>query len=163
MVGCKDPADISGHSRGHHIKNVIHMLWPEVMNSWNDWNELALWAFTTYDEIGVTGCAAAGKTFTFTLQGDSHPERPGNMFNSDLYARNMRNVAAREPDFYIALGDDFSVENILTANTLSASTVDALYANQRTFFGLLGHSTPVFLVNGLFLAGCGAFMKRRMT
>lgn len=67
MVGCKDPAEISGHSRGHHIKNVIHMLWPEVMQSWNDWNELALWAWTSYEEIGVTGCAAAGKTFTFTL------------------------------------------------------------------------------------------------
>lgn len=37
------------------------------MDSWNDWNELALWSWTNYKEIGVTGCAAAGKTFTYTL------------------------------------------------------------------------------------------------
>jgi hypothetical protein len=49
------------------MKHVIHMLWPDVIKTWNDWNELALWAWTNYDEIGVTGCAAAGKTFTFTL------------------------------------------------------------------------------------------------
>ena len=67
MVGDADPSRISGISRGQHIKHVIHMLWPDVIKSWNDWNELALWAWTNYEEIGVTGCAAAGKTFTFTL------------------------------------------------------------------------------------------------
>jgi hypothetical protein len=67
MVAHESPEQFSGHSRGQHIKNVITLLWPEVSQSWNDWNELALWAWTSYDEIGVTGCAAAGKTFTFTL------------------------------------------------------------------------------------------------
>jgi hypothetical protein len=67
MVGDADPSRISGISRGQHIKHCIHMLWPDVIKSWNDWNELALWAWTNYEEIGVTGCAAAGKTFTFTL------------------------------------------------------------------------------------------------
>ena len=67
MVKDPDPSRFSGLSRGQHIKHVLTMLWPDVMSRWNDWNELALWAWTTYDEIGVTGCAAAGKTFTFTL------------------------------------------------------------------------------------------------
>jgi len=67
MVADKDPSRITGISRGQHIKHCIHMLWPDVIKSWNNWNELALWAWTHYDEIGVTGCAAAGKTFTFTL------------------------------------------------------------------------------------------------
>ena len=35
------------------------MLWPDVIKSWNDWNELALWAWCNYEEIGITGCAAA--------------------------------------------------------------------------------------------------------
>jgi len=91
---------------------------------------------------------SAGSTFTFGVQGDSHPERANSMFNADLYTLNMKNVASRLPDFYLALGDDFSVENILTANTLSQPNVDALYRNQRTYFGLMGHSTSVFLVNG---------------
>ena len=67
MVADQDPSRITGISRGQHIKHCISMLWPDVIKSWNDWNELALWAWTSYDEIGVTGCAAAGKTFTFTL------------------------------------------------------------------------------------------------
>ena len=67
MVGDANPERFSGVSRGQHIKHVIAMLWPDVIRSWNDWNELALWAWTNYREIGVTGCAAAGKTFTFTL------------------------------------------------------------------------------------------------
>lgn len=67
MVGDANPERFSGISRGQHIKHVIAMLWPDVIRSWNDWNELALWAWTNYREIGVTGCAAAGKTFTFTL------------------------------------------------------------------------------------------------
>ena len=104
--------------------------------------------FQAEPERSFITARAAGATFSFGVQGDSHPERANNMFNAGLYALNMQNVASRRPDFYLALGDDFSVENILTANTLSASTVDALYANQRTYFGLLGHSTPVFLVNG---------------
>jgi hypothetical protein len=67
MVGDANPERYSGISRGQHMKHCIAMLWPDVIRSWNDWNELALWAWTNYREIGVTGCAAAGKTFTFTL------------------------------------------------------------------------------------------------
>lgn len=105
-------------------------------------------AFQAEPEHSFHTQRASGSTFSFAVQGDSHPERPGNMFNSDLYARNMRNVAAREPDFYIALGDDFSIEGLLDRNQLTQANVDQLYRNQRTFFGILGHSTPVFLVNG---------------
>jgi hypothetical protein len=67
MVANPDPSRFSGLSRGQHIKHCISMMWPDVMTRWNDWNELALWAWTNHNEIGVTGCAAAGKTFTFTL------------------------------------------------------------------------------------------------
>jgi hypothetical protein len=66
-VSDPDPSRFSGLTRGRHMKHVIHMMWPDVIKTWNDWNELALWAWTSYEEIGVTGCAAAGKTFTFTL------------------------------------------------------------------------------------------------
>jgi len=67
MVATQDCENYSSMSRGQHIKHVIQLLWPDVMGRWNDWNELALWAWTNYEEIGITGCAAAGKTFTFTL------------------------------------------------------------------------------------------------
>ena len=89
-----------------------------------------------------------GSAFSFGVQGDSHPERGGTMFNADLYAVNMRNAAARQPDFYVALGDDFSIERLLEQNSLTQEAVDQVYRSQRPYFGLLGAGSSLFLVNG---------------
>ncbi|MBL8173196.1 MAG: metallophosphoesterase [Bryobacterales bacterium] len=86
-----------------------------------------------------------GATFTFAAQGDSHPERPNNMFHPDLYVRTMQAVAAERPDFYITSGDDFSVDTLQTVNK---ETVAGRYTLQLPYLGLLAHSTPLFLVNG---------------
>ena len=86
-----------------------------------------------------------GSTFTFAAQGDSHPERANSMFNSDLYIRTMKAVAAEQPDFYLTSGDDFSVDTLTTVN---ATTVADRYTLQLPYFGLMAHSTPLFLVNG---------------
>ena len=64
-------------------------------------------------------------------------------FDADLYARALTNAAADRPDFYITIGDDFSVDTLKTVNP---DTVTQLYTNQRRWLGLVG--APVFLVNG---------------
>ncbi len=87
---------------------------------------------------------APGSAFTFAVQGDSHPERP-QQHDSALYAQTLQAVAADPPDFYLTIGDDFSVD---TLRTINAETVQQLYLRQRYFLGLLGQSTPLFLVNG---------------
>lgn len=86
---------------------------------------------------------APGSTFTFAIQGDSHPERVGKQFSPDLYVRTLLSAAADQPDFYLTIGDDFSVD---TLKTVTPETVRALYINQRQWLGLL--ETPLFLVNG---------------
>ncbi len=86
---------------------------------------------------------APGSTFVFDIQGDSHPERLGQQFDADLYTRTLRSAATDLPDFYLTIGDDFSVDTLKTVN---AETVRALYLNQRQWLGLVG--APVFLVNG---------------
>lgn len=88
---------------------------------------------------------APRSTFTFDIQGDSHPERLGRQFDPDLYTRTLRSVAADQPDFYICIGDDFGVE---TLRTLNADTVTERYTLQRPFLGIVGHSAPIFHVNG---------------
>ncbi len=85
----------------------------------------------------------AGSTFTFAIQGDSHPERVNKQFDAALYTRTLLSAAAGQPDFYIAIGDDFSVDTLKTVN---ADTVRALYINQRQWLGSVG--APIFLVNG---------------
>lgn len=89
-----------------------------------------------------------GVAFTFGVQGDSHPERAGRMFDETLYRRTMDLVAKARPDFYLMLGDDFSIERLIASGTTSQATVDAVYALQRPFLGRMTGSTSLFLVNG---------------
>lgn len=91
---------------------------------------------------------APGATFHFGVQGDSHPEREGKMYAPELYLRNMQNAVARQPDFYLALGDDFSIEELLEKDALTQAAVDEAYRCQRTPLGLVGRDAAVYLVNG---------------
>lgn len=86
---------------------------------------------------------APGSTFTFDIQSDSHPERLKKQFDPTPYARALQNVAADQPDFYVTLGDDFSVDQLREVN---ADSVGALYLRQRQWLAAVG--APVFLVNG---------------
>ena len=85
-----------------------------------------------------------GSSFVFTIQGDSHPERP-QMSHPDLYARTLQQAAAAEPDFHICMGDDFSVEKL---RTYSSRDLEEPYRLQRPFLGLVGRAAPLFLLNG---------------
>ena len=85
-----------------------------------------------------------GSTFTFGIQGDSHPERP-QMYDAELYARTLQCAAIGKPDFYFCMGDDFSVD---TLRALTAETVAERYAIQRPCLGLVAQLAPLFLVNG---------------
>ncbi len=100
--------------------------------------------FTARPECHFHTQRDAGSTFTFAIQGDSHPERP-QMSEPNLYARTLLNAAAARPDFYICMGDDFSVD---TLQTINADTVAERYILQRPFLGLVAQSAPLFLLNG---------------
>ena len=91
---------------------------------------------------------ATGSTFAFGVQGDSHPERPGKMFDPSLYTRTLERVREERPDFYLMLGDDFSIEQLIARATLSQNSVNQVYARQRAFLGRLAAATPLFLANG---------------
>jgi hypothetical protein len=95
-------------------------------------------------EYGFQTQRAPGSMFTFEVQGDSHPERP-QQCDPALYAQTLRSVAADRPDFYLAIGDDFSVD---TLRDVTADAIEWIYLGQRRYLGLVGHSAPLFLVNG---------------
>jgi Calcineurin-like phosphoesterase len=87
---------------------------------------------------------APGSAFVFEIQGDSHPERP-QQHDPSLYSRTLRGAATDHPDFYMTLGDDFSVDTLRIVNP---ETVAQRYSLQRPFLALVGQSAPLFLVNG---------------
>ncbi len=91
---------------------------------------------------------ASGSTFSFGVQGDSHPERAGKMFNSDLYTLTMKNAFGLQPDLYYTLGDDFSIEGLIGKNQNTQSAVDQVYLLQRKFLDVVGSVASVYLGNG---------------
>jgi hypothetical protein len=50
------------------------------------------------------------------------------MFDATLYAQVLRAAAADRPDFYLAIGDDFSVD---TLQNPAAEAVGRIYRTQR--------------------------------
>ncbi|MBI78987.1 MAG: hypothetical protein CMQ51_01010 [Gammaproteobacteria bacterium] len=116
-----------------------------------------------------------GSSFTFGVQGDSHPERlcdefgygmgisanqrnsgeaRGCMYDPELYKKTLRMVDEDRPDLYFMLGDDFSISNLLPNyfqgddSGFSQSIVDDIYINQRNFLRIMANSTALFPVNG---------------
>ena len=87
-------------------------------------------------------------SFSFGVQGDSHPERVGKMFHPDLYRQTMKHVAERKPDFYFMLGDDFNIDRLVASNTATSYNVEPVYKIQRYYLGNTGDNPPLFLVNG---------------
>jgi len=102
---------------------------------------------TATDEHSFHTARPAGSTFTFCIQGDSHPERTKKQFDADLYTRTLRTAASDHPDFYLTIGDDFSVDTLDPA-TVTAAQVTGRYTLQLPYLTLVGCSAPLFLVNG---------------
>ena len=105
---------------------------------------------------------STGTAFTFTLQADSHLDE-----NSDLevYKQTLRNVLMDQPDFHIDLGDTFMTEKYsepLSATlqaAANAAIVNQRYVYERNNFGLITHSSPLFLVNGNHDGELGWFLN----
>jgi len=100
--------------------------------------------FSTGSEHTFHTQRAPGSTFTFAIQSDSHLPMKS-LCDPELYTRTLRNAASEYPDFYFTMGDDFDITGLRRNNP---DTVIQRYIQQRPFLGLVGHSAPVFLVNG---------------
>jgi len=85
-----------------------------------------------------------GSQFSFEIIGDSHPERP-QQFSPAMYVETLEAAAAGKPDFFIMIGDDFSVD---TLPAITPEAVRGIYERQRMYLSLIGSVSPIFLVNG---------------
>jgi hypothetical protein len=98
-------------------------------------------SFETGAEKTFRTARATGKTFTFTVQADSHRDENSNL---DLYRRALDNVRADAPDFHVDLGDTFMTEKYAKTD---AEVVDR-YLEERSYFARATDVVPLFLVNG---------------
>lgn len=104
--------------------------------------------FTASQESWFSTQKKTGTSFSFGVQGDSHPEREGKMFHPLLYKQTMEHVAAARPDFYFMMGDDFNIDRFLSNPGLNKSAISGTYQLQRKYLGNMGTNPPLFLVNG---------------
>ncbi len=81
-----------------------------------------------------------GRPVTFTIIADSHLD---DHTEPSLYATTVSNALADAPDFHIDMGDTFMTDKYPRYQEAAAQ-----YLAQRYYFGLIGHSAPVFLVLG---------------
>ena len=105
-------------------------------------------SFTYSKQFSFTTQRKVNENFSFTVQGDTHPERAGKMFNSDLYKVTMANIAAQQPDFHILMGDDFSIDPLISKGQATQSNVEKIYKTHRDWLTIAASSVPLFLVNG---------------
>ena len=105
-------------------------------------------SFTTGKTNSFSTAKTSGKSFSFSVQGDTHPERAGKMFNADLYTVTMANIASQQPDFHILLGDDFSIDPLIDKGQANQDGVENIYRTHRNWLAIAGASVPIFLVNG---------------
>jgi hypothetical protein len=104
--------------------------------------------FTIGKTNSFSTAKSSGKLFSFSVQGDTHPERAGKMFNAELYSVMMGNVASQQPDFHILLGDDFSIDPLIDKGQANQANVENIYRTHRNWLSIAGASVPIFLVNG---------------
>ena len=83
-----------------------------------------------------------GTPFTFVVQADSHLDEQS---VPELYKITLTNELSDKPDFIIDLGDTFMSDKV-HPDTYEA--IEKRYRVQRSFFSLLCHSVPLYLVLG---------------
>lgn len=89
---------------------------------------------------------SSGDTFSFGVQGDSHPERAGKMFNTDLYKLTLQNASSANVGLYFLMGDDFSTEKLIQENNHNQADYNNVYLTQKEYLKSL--NVPIYLVNG---------------
>lgn len=98
-------------------------------------------AFSSSEYYTFRTPRAAGDSFTFTIQADSHLDAN---VTPTVYLQTLANALADKPDFHIDLGDTFMTDK------RGRGFKDTLpqYIAQRYYFGQLCHSAPLFMVLG---------------
>jgi phosphodiesterase/alkaline phosphatase D-like protein len=104
--------------------------------------------FVNGKQYSFTTARKAGSTFSFSVHGDTHPERAGKMFNVDLYSVTLANIASQQPDFHIMMGDDFSIDPIISKGQADQAGIEKIYSTHRNWLTTATSSVPLFLVNG---------------
>jgi hypothetical protein len=100
-------------------------------------------AFSAATQQSFRTQRAPGAAFTFAVEADPHVDVDRKM-QPALFRAALGNIRSARPDFLVDLGDTFLGDKFAT----SSAELATQYANVRNYFGIVGPSVPLFLVNG---------------
>ncbi len=92
---------------------------------------------------------ASGTSFCFAIEADPHLDTNS---NTAVYALTLQNIASKNPDFLLDLGDTFMSEKLTVKNEVTIRDRHLLF---RSYFDKICHSIPLFLVLGNHEGECG--------
>ena len=142
----KDRSQTSHFGPGQPIQLVLSYLKPDTSYAYHlSYKKSGTTEFVAGPDYHFQTQRPAGEPYMFFVQGDSHPERMPKMNVPALYERILKTAAEQKPDFFICLGDDFSVD---TLQERTPETVEGVYKKQVPYLALVGNSAPIYLVNG---------------
>jgi len=98
--------------------------------------------FASRPEHSFHTARPAGRTFTFVAQFDPHM---GGDSNTDAYKLTLKKMLADHPDFMIDLGDNFQSDRMRPP---TKPGVEARVQLLRSYYDLINHSVPLYLVMG---------------
>jgi 3',5'-cyclic AMP phosphodiesterase CpdA len=108
------------------------------------------------EEASFHTARAAGGTFNFVIQSDSHLK---NKADEDLYAQSMATMIALQPDFLFDLGDTFINDLNSKGQSAPYEMIAENVRAQLPYFTIAAKSAPLFLTIGNHEGEYGAILN----
>ena len=86
-----------------------------------------------------------GSSFTFVVEFDPHMMETN---DPEAFKLSLAKMPADNPDFMLDLGDTFFIDRYLRLGPITSEQITDRVRLLRSYFDLINHSVPLFLVNG---------------
>ncbi len=86
-----------------------------------------------------------GSTFTYVVQFDPHMLETN---DPEAYKLSLNKMLADNPDFMLDLGDTFFIDRYTREGPVTEAQITGRVQLMRSYFDIVNHSVPLFLVNG---------------
>ena len=86
-----------------------------------------------------------GSSFTFVVEFDPHMMETN---DPEAFKLSLAKMLADNPDFMLDLGDTFFIDRYLRLGPITSEQITDRVRLLRSYFDLINHSVPLFLVNG---------------
>lgn len=86
-----------------------------------------------------------GSTFTYVVQFDPHMMETN---DPEAFKLSLNKMLADNPDFMLDLGDTFFIDRYTRLGPVTKEQITGRVQLMRSYFDIVNHSVPLFLVNG---------------